>query len=259
MGPGSGKTYPGSKGLKDTGSATLAKTFPLYFIFKYNRYFIYRRYLLSTVIIIVTGRSRWRSLRRWARQSGRSGWVGPGPSAASISPGPASSSSRTRRRTEPWTHPSSSSWKKFTLYWFMAYGLMISKYICFWRWRSSLFFVYKRWSRQLSQSPWPASFFCRQGCGSDPFMIGSGSVNVKRTLDSFWPRRTDLKSRESVNILSQQRTTSGADIQRGGSILAWIEILSVYGADTIAIDLSLSTLISWLKSVIGFLILIYMQ
>jgi hypothetical protein len=29
-------------------------------------------------------------------------------------------------------------------------------------------------------------------------------------------------------------------IQRRGSILAWIVILSVYGADTIAIDLSLS-------------------
>jgi hypothetical protein len=36
----------------------------------------------------------------------------------------------------------------------------------------------------------------------------------------------------------------GAAIQRRGSILAWIVILSVYGADTIAIDLSLSALIS---------------
>jgi hypothetical protein len=46
-----------------------------------------------------------------------------------------------------------------------------------------------------------------------------------------------------------------ADIQRRGSILAWIVILSVYGADTIAIDLSLSELISrFLKSIIGFLI-----
>jgi hypothetical protein len=35
-----------------------------------------------------------------------------------------------------------------------------------------------------------------------------------------------------------------AYIQRRGSILAWIVILSVYGADTIAIDLSLSALIS---------------
>jgi hypothetical protein len=35
-----------------------------------------------------------------------------------------------------------------------------------------------------------------------------------------------------------------ADIQRRGSILSWIEILSVYGADTIAIDLSLSALVS---------------
>jgi hypothetical protein len=35
-----------------------------------------------------------------------------------------------------------------------------------------------------------------------------------------------------------------AAIQRWGSILAWIVILSVYGADTIAVDLSLSALIS---------------
>jgi hypothetical protein len=37
---------------------------------------------------------------------------------------------------------------------------------------------------------------------------------------------------------------AGAAIQRRGSILAWIVILSVYGADTIAIDISLSALIS---------------
>jgi hypothetical protein len=35
-----------------------------------------------------------------------------------------------------------------------------------------------------------------------------------------------------------------AAIQRRGSILSWIVILSVYGAVTIAIDLSLSALIS---------------
>jgi hypothetical protein len=35
-----------------------------------------------------------------------------------------------------------------------------------------------------------------------------------------------------------------AAIQRRGSILSWTLILSVYGADTIAIDLSLSALIS---------------
>ncbi len=35
-----------------------------------------------------------------------------------------------------------------------------------------------------------------------------------------------------------------AAIQRRGSILAWTVILSVHGADTIAIDLSLSALIS---------------
>ncbi len=45
-----------------------------------------------------------------------------------------------------------------------------------------------------------------------------------------------------------------ADIQRQGFILAWIVTLSVYGADTIAIDNSLSALIFWfMKSIIGFL------
>jgi hypothetical protein len=44
-----------------------------------------------------------------------------------------------------------------------------------------------------------------------------------------------------------------ADIQRQGSILAWIVVLSVYGEGTIAIDLSLSALISlFMKSIIGF-------
>jgi hypothetical protein len=38
---------------------------------------------------------------------------------------------------------------------------------------------------------------------------------------------------------------ASAAIQRRGSILAWIVILSAYGADTIAIDLSLVALISW--------------
>jgi hypothetical protein len=45
-----------------------------------------------------------------------------------------------------------------------------------------------------------------------------------------------------------------AAIQRRGPILAWIVILSVYGADTIAIYLSLSALICWfMNSIIGFL------
>ncbi len=45
-----------------------------------------------------------------------------------------------------------------------------------------------------------------------------------------------------------------ANIQRRGSILVWIVILSIYGADTIAIDLSLSALIAWfMKSITGFL------
>ncbi len=45
-----------------------------------------------------------------------------------------------------------------------------------------------------------------------------------------------------------------AAIQRQGFILIWIVILSVYSADTIAIDLSLSALISWfMKSIFVFL------
>jgi hypothetical protein len=44
-----------------------------------------------------------------------------------------------------------------------------------------------------------------------------------------------------------------ADIQRRGSIKRWTTILSVYGADTIAIDLSLSALSSWfMQLIIGF-------
>ncbi len=47
---------------------------------------------------------------------------------------------------------------------------------------------------------------------------------------------------------------SRADIQRLGTLMTWIVILSVYGADTIAIDLSLSALIFWfMKSIIRFL------
>jgi hypothetical protein len=41
-----------------------------------------------------------------------------------------------------------------------------------------------------------------------------------------------------------QKVSYRAAIQRRGSILAWAVILSVYGAGTIAIDLSLSVLIS---------------
>jgi hypothetical protein len=55
------------------------------------------------------------------------------------------------------------------------------------------------------------------------------------------------------NKISQHIWLSWADIQRRGSRLAWIVILSVYGADTIAIDLSLSELNSlFIKSIIGF-------
>ncbi len=44
-------------------------------------------------------------------------------------------------------------------------------------------------------------------------------------------------------LLLTLRAAFWADNQRRGSMLAWIVILSVYGADTIA-DLSLSALIS---------------
>jgi hypothetical protein len=45
-------------------------------------------------------------------------------------------------------------------------------------------------------------------------------------------------------ILLINKIWDRAVIQRRGSILSWSVILSVYGADTIAIDLSLSALIS---------------
>jgi hypothetical protein len=46
--------------------------------------------------------------------------------------------------------------------------------------------------------------------------------------------------RKPVNLI----VLNWAAIQRRGSILAWTVILSVYGADTIEIDISLSALIS---------------
>jgi hypothetical protein len=54
------------------------------------------------------------------------------------------------------------------------------------------------------------------------------------------------KACSSILVSNNERpvTSAWADIQRRGPILAWIVILSVYGADTIAIDLSLSALIS---------------
>ncbi len=65
------------------------------------------------------------------------------------------------------------------------------------------------------------------------FWEGGFSVNVQGFHLGLWP---------------------GLLFSRRGSILAWIVILSVYGADTIAIDLSLAALISWfMKSIIGFL------
>ncbi len=48
-----------------------------------------------------------------------------------------------------------------------------------------------------------------------------------------------------VKVLVIPRIITRAAIQRRGPILSWIAILSIYGADTIAIDLSLSALISW--------------
>jgi hypothetical protein len=54
-----------------------------------------------------------------------------------------------------------------------------------------------------------------------------------------------LVLKTAVRILQNRISVHhGADIQIFNSILAWIVILSVYGADTIAIDLSLSALIS---------------
>jgi len=48
----------------------------------------------------------------------------------------------------------------------------------------------------------------------------------------------------AVHKLQVELNNNWAAIQRRGSKLAWVVILSVYGADTIAIDLSLSALIS---------------
>jgi hypothetical protein len=50
--------------------------------------------------------------------------------------------------------------------------------------------------------------------------------------------------RIEAKLTDPSKSGSQAAIQRRGSILIWIVILSVYGADTIAIDISLSALIS---------------
>jgi hypothetical protein len=52
------------------------------------------------------------------------------------------------------------------------------------------------------------------------------------------------KGDEITRFDGNKQTLFRAAIQRRGSILAWIVILSVYDADTFTIDLSLSALIS---------------
>jgi hypothetical protein len=53
-----------------------------------------------------------------------------------------------------------------------------------------------------------------------------------------------LNNSLGTEVYPLRKYETGAAIQRRGSILAWTVILSVYGAVTIAIDLSLSALIS---------------
>jgi hypothetical protein len=95
-----------------------------------------------------------------------------------------------------------------------------------------------------------------------------GSINVlkyrffrARTQDAIanWTPESAgtpaLAGKHGISSNSKMDCNSGtwAAIQRRGSILSWIAILSVYGAVTIAIDLSLSALISlFMKSIIGF-------
>jgi hypothetical protein len=54
----------------------------------------------------------------------------------------------------------------------------------------------------------------------------------------------NIEIRIRISITTMRIHDTRAAIQRRGSILAWTVILSVYGVDTIAIDLSLSALIS---------------
>ncbi len=53
------------------------------------------------------------------------------------------------------------------------------------------------------------------------------------------------QDKNPVTVVKIDPAQRRAAIQRQGSILPWIVILSVYGTDTIATDLSLSALISW--------------
>ncbi len=62
------------------------------------------------------------------------------------------------------------------------------------------------------------------------------------------------KEKKDLQKGKEGKCESWAAGQKRGSISAWIVILSVYGADTIPFDLSLSELISWfMKSITGFL------
>ncbi len=71
----------------------------------------------------------------------------------------------------------------------------------------------------------------------------SGAVTVENIGTCQGAIKSSVFS-ETDSDWFNKKYNPGAAIQRRGPILAWIVILSVYDADTIAIDLSLSVLIS---------------
>ncbi len=107
-------------------------------------------------------------------------------------------------------------------------------------------------------------FFITTMCFNLTFAFFSGLCRAELLRQRILCRRTvrlpervataRLFSGTTWTHLPSLLSTPWAAIQRRGSILAWTVILSVYGADTIAIDLSLSALISWfMNSIIGLL------
>jgi hypothetical protein len=93
-----------------------------------------------------------------------------------------------------------------------------------------------------------------QNCGNQGFpeffWLVDGRIRIRNNnyVSGSWRPKTyvsvTLTKTPATFSTARQTPLIWAGIRRLGSILSWIVILSVYGANTIAIDLSLSALIS---------------
>ncbi len=108
---------------------------------------------------------------------------------------------------------------------------------------------------------WVKGFLIRSLQEIEHVVVGSCqqeglAVDVQQRTHVQVLYRTEHKHSAIAGVIGERPRSQGpwAAIQRRGSILARMVILAVYGADTIAIDLSLSTLISWfMKTIVGLL------